>query len=51
MATTGTLINNTDTEWIGVIHSQAPKFSKGYADETLRNRIVLAYLRKHGRIL
>ena len=51
MATTGTLINNTDTEWIGVIHSQAPKFFKGYADETIRNRIVLAYLRKHGRIL
>lgn len=47
----GTLLNSFDTEWIGVIHEQAPKFLAGYADETIRNRMLLAYLRKNGRIV
>jgi len=48
--TTGALLNAFDTEWIGVIHEQTPKYLSGYMDETIRNRIVLAYLRKYGRI-
>lgn len=51
MTNTATLLSTFDTEWIGVIHEQAPKFFSGYADETIRNRILLAHLRKNGRIL
>lgn len=47
----GTLLNATDAEWVGIVHEQAPKFLSGYADETIRNRILLAYMRKHGRIV
>lgn len=51
MTVPATLLNTFDSEWVGVIHSQAPRFFSGYADETIRNRILLAYLRKQGRIL
>ena len=47
----GTLLNSFDAEWIGVIHEQAPKFLAGFADETIRNRMLLAYMRKNGRII
>lgn len=46
-----TLLNTFDTEWIGVIHEQAPQWFKGYIDETIRRRILLAYMRKYGRIV
>lgn len=45
------LLSAFDTEWIGVIHEQAPRFFRGYADETIRQRILLAYMRKYGRIV
>jgi len=48
---TATLISTFDTEWIGVIHEQAPQWFKGYVDETIRRRIALAYLRKYGKIV
>lgn len=46
-----TLVTTFDTEWVGVIQEQAPKFFAGYADETIRNRILLAHMRKAGRIV
>lgn len=49
-ASLANVISPQDVEWIGVIHEQAPKFFKGYADETIRNRMLLAYMRKYGRI-
>jgi hypothetical protein len=47
----GTLLNANDVEWVGVLHAVAPHFLSGYVDETVRNRILLAYLRKNGRIM
>ena len=47
----GTLINTFDTEWIGTLHEQTPKFLAGWVDETIRNRLFLAMLRKNGRIV
>lgn len=37
-------------EWIGVIHTTAPKYLSGAADNTIRKRLVLALLKKKGRI-
>lgn len=37
-------------EWAGVIHSTAPRYMKGAEDLTIRERIVLSYLKKKGRI-
>jgi hypothetical protein len=37
-------------EWVGVIHSTAPKYMKGAEDLTMRERIVLSYLKSKGRI-
>lgn len=48
---TGTLINTFDTEWVGVLQEQTPKFLAGFVDETIRRRILLAMLRKNGRIM
>ena len=47
----GTLLNANDAEWVGVLHQVAPHFLSKYVDETVRNRILLAYLRKNGRIM
>src|SRR4051812_31806597 len=51
MTPTGTIINNYDVEWVGTLHEQTPKFLAGWVDETIRNRIFLAMLRKNGRIV
>jgi hypothetical protein len=48
---TGSLINNFDTEWTGVLQEQAPKFLAGYVDETIRRRLLLSWLRRNGRII
>ncbi len=37
-------------EWVGVIHSTAPKYIKGAEDLTMRERIVFSYLKSKGRI-
>ena len=37
-------------EWIGVIHSTAPKYLSGAADNTIRKRLILSLLQKRGRI-
>lgn len=37
-------------EWAGVIHTNAPKFVKGYEDLTIRNRYILSALRQRGRM-
>ena len=37
-------------EWIGVIHTTAPKYLSGAADNTIRKRLVLSLLKKKGRI-
>ncbi len=37
-------------EWVGVIHSTAPKYLKGAEDLTVRDRIVLAFLKSRGRL-
>ena len=29
-------------EWIGVIHTTAPKYLSGAADKTIRNRLILS---------
>lgn len=47
----GTTINTFDTEWIGTLHEQTPKFLAGWVDETIRNRLFLSKLRKDGRIV
>lgn len=47
----GTTLNSFDVEWIGTLHEQTPKFLSGWVDETIRNRILLAMLRKNGRII
>ena len=36
-------------EWIGVINTTAPKFLKGAADATIRERLLLAMMKKRGR--
>jgi len=46
-----TLLSTYDVEWLGVIHEQTPRFMKGAADETVRRRMLLSYLRKYGRIV
>jgi hypothetical protein len=38
-------------EWIGIIHSTMPKYLKGASDLTIRKRLMLAMLRRRGRIL
>lgn len=38
------------SEWAGVINTTAPKYLKGAADLTFRKRLLLALLRKYGRI-
>lgn len=48
---TGTLMNAFDSQWIGVIHQVTPRFLKGHVDETIRRRLLLAMLRKRGRII
>lgn len=45
-----TLITTFDTNWAGVIKQKTPQFVSGYQDETIRNHMLLAYLRKYGRI-
>lgn len=45
-----TLISTFDTEWVGAFNHAAPTFFRGFADETIRNRLMLAMLRKKGRI-
>jgi len=40
-----TLLSTYDVEWLGVIHEQTPRFMKGAADETVRRRMLLSYLR------
>jgi hypothetical protein len=47
----GSTISTFDTEWVGTLHEQTPKFLAGWVDETIRNRIFLAMLRKNGRII
>lgn len=37
-------------EWQGVIHSTAPKYLKGAEDLTIRERIVLSFLKSRGRV-
>lgn len=37
-------------EWIGVVHSTAPKYMKGASDLTIRSRYILARLKQKGRI-
>lgn len=37
-------------EWIGVINTTRPKYLKGASDLTLRKRLLLAMLKKRGRI-
>ena len=37
-------------EWIGIIHSTAPKYLSGAADNTIRNRLILTLVRQKGRI-
>ena len=37
-------------EWIGIIHSTMPKYLKGASDLTIRKRLLLAMLRKRGRM-
>ncbi|TXH09764.1 MAG: hypothetical protein E6R03_16270 [Hyphomicrobiaceae bacterium] len=37
-------------EWQGVIHSTAPRYMKGAEDLTVRERIVLSFLKSKGRI-
>lgn len=38
------------SEWIGVVNETAPKFLQGAADNTIRKRLLLAMLKKYGRI-
>ena len=37
-------------EWIGVIHTTAPKYLSGAADNTIRKRLILSLLKQKGRI-
>lgn len=37
-------------EWIGVIHTTAPKYLSGAADNTIRKRLILSLLKNKGRI-
>lgn len=37
-------------EWAGVINTTAPKYLKGAADNTIRERLLLSLLKKYGRI-
>lgn len=37
-------------EWAGLVHSNAPKYIKGFVDATIRDRIILAMLQKKGHI-
>lgn len=37
-------------EWIGIIHSTRPRYMKGASDLTLRQRLLLAMLKKKGRL-
>lgn len=47
----GTVINAFDTEWVGLLQEQLPLFLSGWVDETVRNRMLLAELRRRGRIV
>lgn len=46
----GTLVSTFDTEWEGVIKTVAPKHFRGFADETIRQRLLLSMMRRDGRI-
>jgi hypothetical protein len=37
-------------EWVGIAHSTRAKYMKGASDLTLRQRLLLALLKKKGRI-
>ena len=37
-------------EWIGVIHTTRPRYTKGASDLTLRSRLLLQLMRRKGRI-
>lgn len=46
-----TLVTNFDNSWQGVIHQKTPTFMRGAADECVRGKMRMSFLRKKGRIM